>query len=74
MAERWTVVTRFKGGSSLAQVVEAEVVRIDGGALVFVVEGEIVKAYGPHAWTSVTPGGPGPEDALPEGAQVFRRG
>ncbi len=72
--KRWTVVLagRTERLGEQAVVIEAARLEVEGGALVFTEQGQLVAAYGPGAWVRVTPGGPG--DGLPEGSQVFTRG
>lgn len=75
---QWTVTMpeehRAERRSRRAAVVEADGLDVLAGALVFTREdGSLVVAYGPGAWAVVVEGGPGGEDQLPDGAQVFER-
>lgn len=77
MAQHWMVTLPEERRTARGVVVEADQLDVLAGALVFTREdGSLVLAYGPGAWATVVesgPGGPG-ADALPESAQVFRRG
>jgi hypothetical protein len=69
--QRWTVTLPGGRGAARSVVVEADNLRIEGGALVFTLDhGALVVAYGSGAWDTVVEGGPG---EAPDGAQVFER-
>lgn len=75
MAKQWTVTLPEERRAARGVVVEADLLDVLAGALVFTRDdGSLVVAYGPGAWATVTEGAPGDGAALPEGAQVFRRG
>jgi hypothetical protein len=69
--QRWTVTLPEERRAARAVVVEADVLDVLAGALVFTLDhGALVVAYGSGAWDTVVEGGPG---EAPDGAQVFER-
>ena len=54
MTRRWSVVRTDHPGTLYNAVVEAEVLRLEGGCLVFVTNLVPVACFSPEGWRSVT--------------------